>query len=200
MSLDPQRTEKILQAAASVFCEVGYSRASMDRIARQADVSKATLYNHFPGKSALFRTAVQRASEALVENLDQVELSGLALPEALECLGRCYLAFLLDEKRLAVIRAVVAESQNDPELGRIFHEVGPTIAQRAVARLLRRRVESGELSVRSVDEAARDFLALLRGDLFWRALLRVNVQDVDRGHYLRQVVTQFLEGCRHPHP
>lgn len=198
MSLDPQRTEKILQAAATVFCEVGYSRASMDRIARQADVSKATLYNHFPSKSALFRTAVQRASESLVNDLNRMELSGLALPEALERLGGSYLAFLLDDTRLAVIRAVVAESQHDSELGRTFHEVGPAIAQAAVARLLKRRVEAGELAVTDVNSAARDFLALLRGDLLWRALLRVDFSGVDRTTYLREVVTQFLDGCRRP--
>lgn len=195
MSLDPRRTEAILDAAANVFCEQGYMRASMDRVARAAGVSKATLYNHFDGKATLFRAAVRRVSETFVLELDGLRLDRLDLAPALERLGRYYLDFLLEEPNLSVVRTVLAESQYDPELGRAFHESGPAIAQQAVADLLARRVALGDLTVDSTERAARHFVALLRGDLFWRALLQVPVPAEERALHLESAVRQFLSGC-----
>ncbi|HBL85338.1 MAG: hypothetical protein A2Y17_01950 [Clostridiales bacterium GWF2_38_85] len=50
--------EKIMAAAISVFSKVGYYRASMDDIARTAEVAKGTLYYHFPTKLELFKCLV----------------------------------------------------------------------------------------------------------------------------------------------
>jgi len=198
MSLNPRRTQSILDAAASVFCEQGYMRASMDRVARAAGVSKATLYNHFDDKSALFRAAVRRVSETFVLELDEMGLDRLPLPEALLRLGSYYLDFLLTERNLSVVRAVLAESQHDPDLGRAFHESGPAVAQQAVADLLARRMAAGDLPACDSLRAARHFVALLRGDLFWRALLRVPVAPEERTPHMESAVKQFLSGIQPP--
>ena len=50
----PSKREAILEAATRVFFESGYADASMDEIAREAGVSKQTVYSHFGAKEALF--------------------------------------------------------------------------------------------------------------------------------------------------
>ncbi len=55
-----KKREAILAAAANVFIDVGYDRASMDHIAGVAGASKRTVYNHFPSKEALFGAVIQR--------------------------------------------------------------------------------------------------------------------------------------------
>ncbi len=45
--------ERILAAARAVFMADGVADASIDRIARQAGVGRATVYRHFTGKDAL---------------------------------------------------------------------------------------------------------------------------------------------------
>lgn len=45
--------ESIVRRAVSLFKEKGYYKTSMDEIAEQVDVSKATLYNYFPDKGAI---------------------------------------------------------------------------------------------------------------------------------------------------
>lgn len=194
MSLDPKRTQVILEAAGDVFCQEGYMRASMDRVARAAGVSKATLYNHFADKSALFRAAVRRVSETFVLELDGLGLDRLDLSTALERLGCHFLEFLLTERNLSVVRAVLAESQHDPQLGRAFHESGPAIAQQAVAHLLARRMVCGDLPTVDSLRAARHYVALLRGDLFWRALLRVPVAPEELPPHVKSIVSHFLSG------
>lgn len=45
--------EKVLRAALDLFAERGIEAASMDAIAHQSGVSKATIYNHWEDKEAL---------------------------------------------------------------------------------------------------------------------------------------------------
>src|SRR5512140_1073421 len=54
----PAKRRQILIGAREVFSEQGYERASVDHIAARAGVSKATVYNHFHDKKALFVAAV----------------------------------------------------------------------------------------------------------------------------------------------
>jgi AcrR family transcriptional regulator len=48
------KRQAILTAAAEVFREVGFERASMSEIRARIGGSKATLYNYFPSKEKLF--------------------------------------------------------------------------------------------------------------------------------------------------
>src|SRR4051794_1559687 len=48
------KARQIIGAAGRVFMEQGYGATSMDAVAREAGVSKATLYAHFSSKERLF--------------------------------------------------------------------------------------------------------------------------------------------------
>lgn len=194
MSLDPRRTEQILNAAGEVFCEAGFARASMESIARQAEVSKATLYNHFSGKTELFRAAVRQVSEAFVMEQHGLNLDRLPLADALLKLGDNFLQFLLQDDKLAVTRAVLSESHRDPELGRSFHESGPAVAQQAIAAFLAHRQSLGEITIFDCNRAAQHFMNLVRGDLQWRALMQIEVSDAERRAHLHSAIACFLEG------
>ena len=49
-----RKREAIIQAAISEFRSQGFDATSMDKIAATAEVSKRTVYNHFPSKEDLF--------------------------------------------------------------------------------------------------------------------------------------------------
>lgn len=53
-SKQTERNHRMLQAALNEFCQKGYRGASIDLIAKRAQVSKATLYHHFDNKENLF--------------------------------------------------------------------------------------------------------------------------------------------------
>jgi TetR/AcrR family transcriptional regulator of autoinduction and epiphytic fitness len=55
---DRTRQERVLAAALEVFGRYGFRKASMDEIARSADISRQGLYLRFASKDALFRAAV----------------------------------------------------------------------------------------------------------------------------------------------
>jgi TetR/AcrR family transcriptional regulator, regulator of autoinduction and epiphytic fitness len=57
---DRARQERVLAVALEVFGRYGFRKASMDEIARSADISRQGLYLHFANKDALFRAAVRQ--------------------------------------------------------------------------------------------------------------------------------------------
>ena len=62
-NLDPRptsdRQQRVLQAACALFLRDGY-RVSMGAVAREAGVSKQTVYAHFENKDTLFHAAVEQ--------------------------------------------------------------------------------------------------------------------------------------------
>jgi len=57
------KTEAILQGAMSEFLANGYAATSMDKVAKTAGVSKATVYSHFGDKEGLFSAVIQDLAE-----------------------------------------------------------------------------------------------------------------------------------------
>jgi TetR/AcrR family transcriptional repressor of mexJK operon len=167
-----------MDAATELFAARGYGAVSMDAIAREADVSKATLYAHFESKDSLFATIVKVACQ---ENIGpDGALTGNDLPDwhtpdggfdleaALRAIGGRILRFFLRDRTLAVHRLVISESVRFPELGRAFYENGPAAGRRILGAWMARQPG---LAVPEPEIAAEQFLGLIRSGLYLRATL-----------------------------
>jgi AcrR family transcriptional regulator len=55
-----ERSQLILDAAAQIVVTEGVSAVSMDRLGREAGISKALVYNYFPNRSELLRALLLR--------------------------------------------------------------------------------------------------------------------------------------------
>jgi AcrR family transcriptional regulator len=76
------REELILKVAGQVFAQGGYDRASMDRIADLAGVSKPMLYAYFGSKEGLYVAYIERTGGELVQRLvrtDGIEAGAMRL-------------------------------------------------------------------------------------------------------------------------
>src|SRR4029077_16525387 len=77
---DSARQERVLAVALEVFGRYGFRKASMDEIARSADISRQGLYLHFANKDALFRAAVrQELDTALADASRCLDEEGVGL-------------------------------------------------------------------------------------------------------------------------
>jgi len=106
---DNARRERVLAAALEVFGRYGFRKASMDEIARSADISRQGLYLHFANKDALFRAAVR-------QELDT------ALGEVARCLGEDGVA--LERRVVAALDAWLGRyvgSLLAPDIGNLLH-------------------------------------------------------------------------------
>ncbi len=69
--LKTRREEEILEAAATLFAECGYSQADTQTLADRLGVGKGTIYRYFPSKRELFLAAVDRLMSQLHESITQ---------------------------------------------------------------------------------------------------------------------------------
>ena len=54
------KREHIVETAINLFCQSGFHATGVDRIMREAGVSKKTLYNHFESKDALILACLEK--------------------------------------------------------------------------------------------------------------------------------------------
>ncbi len=198
--LSPEKRRKIIEAARAAFGELGYERASVDLIASRAGVSKATVYNHFEDKQALFVAGVVDECEGLRAGLTRcLERPGGDAEQVLQVVGEKILALALSSSVAALYRQVIAEAGRLPEIGRLVFERGTRAIQDAVASHLVRLEESG--AIRLDDDprsAAIAFVALCQGDLAVQARLGVLEYPVDQAARasVRRAVRVFLRAYR----
>ena len=100
----------ILNAAAEVFREVGFERASMSEIRARVGGSKATLYNYFPSKENLFFEVMYQAEElelgAITAALDSDTDD---LKQELLHFGQRLVPALYSPEAIAIRRLAIAE-------------------------------------------------------------------------------------------
>lgn len=77
-NLDPDKQQRLFEAAADEFSEHGFDGASLNRIIDRAGMSKGSLYYYFNDKSDLFATVVERATAAVVKLVGGFSLDDLA--------------------------------------------------------------------------------------------------------------------------
>jgi AcrR family transcriptional regulator len=65
-SPSPLTRERILDVAEALFATRGFTGTSMREIAGAADLTAASLYNHFEGKEALYAAVLERGIRPLV--------------------------------------------------------------------------------------------------------------------------------------
>ncbi|APR81490.1 Transcriptional regulator, TetR family protein [Minicystis rosea] len=164
----PAKRAAIVEAAKRVFLREGFSRASVDAIAAEAEVSKQTIYNHFGDKERLFFAVIEGAqsgpSAEQEKALDEL-FSGDAEPAvALQKLGRRLLGWMFREELSALRRLIIAEIVHYPQLRLAWAQGGPLRLMIRLVGYLARETERGRLDVQKPERAARQLVALLSSE------------------------------------
>lgn len=114
---EEERCKRILEAAERVFARVGYGVATMEEMAREAGMSKRTLYAFYADKRELF-TAVIGDVEGFSGKRPHVPATAgrdaliVELHDRLLEMAR----FALSERQVRITRLIVSEAGNHPEL------------------------------------------------------------------------------------
>ncbi len=194
--LKQQRPADIVAAALAVFAEKGFAGARMEEIAVRAEVSKGTIYLYFPTKEELFRAVVQAA---VVPNIAAIQATALATDRPFAELVRSLLprfAELITAIPLgAVLKMVIGESRNFPELARVWHD---DVVQRGVGLLsaiIAQAQARGE--VRPGDPRIHAFSLIgpmLLGVIWRETFTPIGAAEVDLPAVARQHAETVLEG------
>jgi AcrR family transcriptional regulator len=129
--------ERLLDAAKAVF-SAGGPDASLEAVARRADVGIGTLYRHFPTREALYEAVYRHEVEQLSELAEQLK-SDASPVEALRRWLRSNVEFVATKKGMSAALALAA--QTNSELMAFSYDR----LTRAVGALLDRAVAQGEI-------------------------------------------------------
>jgi len=193
--------ERIVDVAARLMLEQGYSATSIDAIAQEAGVAKRTLYDRFPQKRDLFAAVIQRHRERFLVPVAKIAASGADIETELKTIARHALDLALADDSVALKRLVTAEAGRFPELSAVFYEEGLVCAIKAMADILDAEVERGGLCIRNTRFAAQQFLDMVCGPAHRRTTYGLGVPSCvgrRRQEYADDVVNLFLNGCRPP--
>ncbi len=186
----------ILKAAAEVFREVGFERASMSEIRARIGGSKATLYNYFPSKDKLFFEVMHHAKALeLGAIVDALNPDADDLKQEVLHFGQKFLAVLYAPEAIAVRRLVIAESRRS-DVGKVSFERATAPIEKQVAEFLRKAMKRGALRTADPKIAAIHLLSLLESELLQRVLLGVidTVKPEALSGVVRRAVNVFLSG------
>lgn len=174
-----QNRTAILTAALELFLESGYDRTSLARIAKEAGVSKATLFKQFPTKAELFEATVLTAGSSTTPQMSEVTATprtGDAAAGATELglidFGRAYARLLLRPDMERLIRVIVAEAPRFPELRERVFDLGTLPVIAALHDFLRAETEAGRMRCGDVTVAAPQFLGMISTVVFWPRLIQ----------------------------
>jgi AcrR family transcriptional regulator len=177
------KVQQIVEAARRLFMAEGYGATSMHAIARDAGVSKATLYSHFTNKAELFAAIIGGECQRFSHLLWSQEAEAGDVRSVLLQVARAKVQFTSSSGPRAIYRIVVGESARFPELGRVFYENGPRRVLERFADYLRDATEKGVLNVPHPRVAAEQFFGMLHGVDHLRRLLGIDdpkAPDLDR--------------------
>lgn len=176
------KRQAIIKVAAQAFQELGFERASMSEICARVGGSKATLYNYFPSKEALFSEIMFLSTEAEFEAVCRsIDPSTEDIAGSLHRFGESLLTFLYSPQVQALRHLAISESGRT-ELGRLVYERGVLRSQNLVAEFLQTAMGHGKLRQADPVVATRHLHSLLEAELLERFLFQllgeVNNQEI----------------------
>src|SRR4030088_3674028 len=141
------KCRQIIDGARAVFLAQGFDAASMGEIARQAGVSKGTLYVYFENKEQLFEAIVHQQCQTQAQGLCALDPNDGDVEAVLTRLGVGLVNFLCQPGKASPLRTVIAIADRMPEIGKQFYESGPACGIAMLASYIQRQGDGGKLVV-----------------------------------------------------
>lgn len=183
----PRNTEAknaILNASYELLLETGFGAVTVEKIAEQAQVSKATIYKWWPNKAAVVMDGYLYAANARLPIPD----TGSAKEDILIHAGT--LARFLTSREGKVITELIGEGQSDAGLAEAYRSryFGPR--RQEAWKLFERGIAQGELK-QGLDIGS--CIDLIYGPIFYRLLLTGGELSEDSVRSLVLLALQALE-------
>lgn len=169
--LDPAKRAAILEGACAVFMREGFAQGSMDAVAIEAGVGKQTIYRHFRSKEALVQALVEAmCAPEVTRPPTRSQPTGQRLRELL----LTFVTGVASPDSIRLYRAIVAEADRMPGLGRLFWEAGPRQVRTTIAQLW-----AEEHDIATAPIVAEQLVQLALGDAYQELVLGTGAPKPD---------------------
>ncbi len=179
------RNDNLIKTAGELFLETGYSKVSLELIARQAHVAVRTIYVKFGGKSGLFQAVLAAKRDRFI-TASQLEDDGRPFREVVAEFAEHFQDMLTTPEALEVQRMVISDARSNPEVGHSFFEAGPRQSRELLATFFARPdIRSQLRDDVPLEQLPAFLLGIVMGDPFTRFLF--NPADTPREEMLRRM-------------
>ena len=200
MKLSEQKKLSILQAAETLFFEQGMENTSMELVAREANVSKRTLYNHFETKDALFHAILLRLQNQLRTGNVITYDKSLPVETQLLTIAQQEAEFLSSAPLLKVARVAFMHMLQQPALAKQLtaNKIG---CATFLDEFLQDAVKAGSLHIEDIPFASKQFIYQLKSFIFYPNLYQFDIPNSNNiDNIVEQTVSMFVSRYRHPVP
>ncbi|MCM3784525.1 TetR/AcrR family transcriptional regulator [Neobacillus mesonae] len=159
---DTKLQQLILSVAYNLILEHGFEEVTIEKIAEQAGVSKATIYKWWPNKGAV---VIDGFFEATADRLPVPDTGSVEEDVMTHAIN---ISLYMEGKEGKVISELIGQGQLDATLIQVFREYYIRPRRAEAASILRRGIDRGELREELDVESSID---LLYGPLFYRLLV-----------------------------
>ncbi len=187
------RRNQILDAAARIFAEKGFHRATTKEIALAAVVSEGTIYNYFASKDDLLIGLIARLSK-----FDQMNDE---FRQALQSDARSFFIVLIRDRlgriqqNHEMVRAVLPEILINSELREHFYQQFVSPLARLLEQYVQARIDMGDIRPVNVPLTVRAMQSMFVGALVLRTLGDESI--LTRWSDMPEVITTLVfEGLR----
>ncbi|WP_414829127.1 TetR/AcrR family transcriptional regulator [Alteromonas sp. H39] len=166
-----EKREQILKCATHLFLHNGFINSSMDMIAREAGVSKQTVYSHFNSKDELYTAVIDAKCKQYSFDPGRLESCERSLNDILMDIAYQIVELLQDPKVIAMYKVVISEASNSPHVAELFWRAGPLQSVETVAQII--SANASDLSDAQAKAISTDFFNLLKSDFHMRSILQL---------------------------
>jgi AcrR family transcriptional regulator len=190
------RPAEITEAAMETFAEKGYAATRVEDVARRAGISKGLLYLYFKTKEELFkaviRSFVSPRLDALTGSIAATDLSAESF------LRGPFLDFaksLPASPARNLVRLMVAEGPNHPDLIRWYWENVVSRGIDAIRSVIERGVRTGEFKASALDDFPHLLVAPVVFSMLWKQLFETHA-SLDTEAFLEAHIDLVIEAIR----
>lgn len=141
------RPDEIIASAIALWSSQGFATTKIEEIAKGAGVAKGTVYLYFPSKEALFEAAVKNRMIGAMERFGSMrEDYSLSTWDLLRSFYTTVYHELFVNGSATLLKVLLTEGHRFPELTAFYKTTAMPKGLDAIAGILRRGVERGELS------------------------------------------------------
>ncbi|XLZ70038.1 TetR/AcrR family transcriptional regulator [Massilia sp. SR12] len=189
------RLNDLMDTAGRLILEKGYSKVSLEAIAKEARVAVRTIYVKFGGKAGLLKAILLRY-RAGVFDPSGMETVNRPIRDTLLEFGMRFHSLVSTPAATSLYQIVVAEAHANPDLAEAFWDAGPRQTRELLARYFARPDIKAQLNTDAPPERlAVYFMNCLMGDQLRRFLFDSRCGVATTPEEIEQGVDLFLHGA-----
>ena len=165
--LDIKKRKTILKAAIDEFRKLGFYGASMDEISKKADVSKATVYNHFKSKEDLFLCLSDILHERYAKEFNYPYDKNRSIEEQLSEIARKEIDFLNLEENNDLLKIIIVAMIHRNEMGLKIIENSQDHCLLMATQWFQDAKNDGKLEFESSSFVSKQFIGMIKSFIFY---------------------------------